>query len=263
MVLLCHLRNCERETAAASSESPIKPPPSRSFSDDTLLLSRELEPLVVLVPAGDNRALVFEHAQALKRGERVKLTLTSAGAGKAILYRAERMDARVGAVASQHPLEANLEKNAGYVAVGNPHGSQPLEATLEKNTGCISVWSPRGSHRLLGFSEGTMILTSEDDGQTRKAGRSFEVNDDGTISPARARNLVLGEGYEYEYDATMDGDPSLRPDLLFGIGCAPRQTSRKRWQTMARWNFRRQLEEVEDGQRNIDEVTASCFFSPE
>ena len=189
----------------------------------------------MLVPKGSNRALCFERAQDLADGQCVPLTLTYPRAGKAIVDRRDHgpgSQAAVGEVADHRPVNATLKDGIIVVA---------------------------GSHRLLFkvknkdyTAEGATILMVEDqDHKTHRpgAGHSFVINDNGTISPAKVLQLVLGEGYQY--DATMRGKArAIRLDLAHA-------------QSMAKRRFRRQLSDVEGGSRDIHHVNASCYYSPE
>ena len=145
-------------------------------------------PVLVLVKKGSSAAAVFEHAEALAKGDAfVPLTLKGRGGRSAIVLKAprywrhERFRLHTPAVGkAEVALRARLDTEGGHL-------------TLESNGFVLDVdrWTFKANNKLWFPQEGGDVTAR----QTRNpdGGRSFVVNaDEGTISPQKAPELVLG-----------------------------------------------------------------------
>ena len=145
-------------------------------------------PVLVLVKKGSSSAAVFEHAEALAKGDAfVPLTLKGRGGRSAIVLKApryrrhERFCLHTPAVGkAEVALRARLDIEGGHL-------------TLESNGFVLDVdrWTFKANNKLWFLQEGGDVTAR----QTRNpdGGRSFVVNaDEGTISPQKAPELVLG-----------------------------------------------------------------------
>ena len=145
-------------------------------------------PVLVLVKKGSSSAAVFEHAEALAKGDAfVPLTLKGRGGRSAIVLKApryrwhERFRLHTPAVGkAEVALRARLDREGGHL-------------TLESNGFVLDVdrWNFTANNKLWFLQEGGDVTAR----QTRNpdGGRSFVVNaDEGTISPQKAPELVLG-----------------------------------------------------------------------
>ena len=144
--------------------------------------------MLVLVKKGSAAAVVFEHAEALAKGDTfVPLTLKGRGGRSAIVLKEPRaMQGETRCVLlpavgkAEVALRARLDTEGGHL-------------TLESNGFVLDVdhWKFEANNKLWFLQEGGDVTAR----QTRNpdGGRSFVVNaDEGTISPQKAPELVLG-----------------------------------------------------------------------
>ena len=144
--------------------------------------------MLVLVKKGSAAAVVFEHAEALAKGDTfVPLTLKGRGGRSAIVLKEPRaMQGETRCVLlpavgkAEVALRARLDTEGGHL-------------TLESNGFVLEVnrWKYKANNKLWFLQDGGDVTSR----QTRNpdGGRSFVVNaDEGTISPQKAPELVLG-----------------------------------------------------------------------
>jgi hypothetical protein len=145
---------------------------------------------LVLVKKGSSAAVVFEHAEELAKGEDfVPLTLKSHGGGDRaaiVLKKPRYRSVHHFKLHTPSVGKAELAVKARLDAAGG-------HLTLESNGFVLDVdkWKFEENNRLWFLQEGEDAAS----GQTRKSdgGRSFMINAaDGTLSPTKAPDLVLG-----------------------------------------------------------------------
>jgi len=145
---------------------------------------------LALVEKGSADAVIFEHAQALAKGETfVPLTLKGRGGQAAIVLTEPRPESVVGGRFKRSTPAVGTAKAAVRARLDTEGG----HLTMESNGFVLDVhgWRYEKNNKLWFLQEGEDAASR----QTRNpdGGRSFVVNlADGTLSPAKAPALVLG-----------------------------------------------------------------------